>query len=319
MNREKEDDLSVSALTHTIIYRLFTQYVLRGLTLCLGQPLYFFLAVDDINNITKESESLRMRKQTVKEIEQLLATITDEQDPRFLQICEDERKSVQKLVVRWHKQKKFKAAQKALFEQMSRYERELYEQNVQYIAGVDEVGRGPIAGPVVAAAVILPKNAYLLGLNDSKKLSEAKREELYEQIMNCAVSIGVGIVSAAEIDQLNIYQATKKAMLQAVQQLTPQPDYLLIDAMELPVSIPQLSMIKGDANSISIAASSIIAKVTRDRFMKELGNQYPEYGFEKHMGYGTKEHLEAIQKYGIISEHRKSFAPVREAMQIQKE
>jgi ribonuclease HII len=260
-----------------------------------------------------------MRKQTVKEIEQILATITDEQDPRFRQICADERKSVQKLVVRWYKQKELEEAQKALFEQMSRYERELYQQNVQYIAGVDEVGRGPIAGPVVAAAVILPKNAYLPGLNDSKKLSESKREELYKQIINCAVSIGIGMVSAEEIDRLNIYQATKKAMVQAVEQLTPQPDYLLIDAMELPVFLLQLSIIKGDANSISIAASSIIAKVTRDRFMKELGNQYPEYGFEKHMGYGTKEHLEAIQKYGIISEHRKSFAPVREAMQIQKE
>ncbi|RAK23352.1 RNase HII [Anoxybacillus vitaminiphilus] len=285
----------------------------------LGQPLYFFAMVDDINNIREESESLKMGKQTVKEIEQILAAITDEQDPRFQHICADERKSVQKLVVRWHKQKELEAAQKARFEQMSRYERELYEQNVQYIAGVDEVGRGPIAGPVVAAAVILPKHVYLPGLNDSKKLSESKREELYTQIMNCAVSIGIGVVSAAEIDQLNIYQATKKAMVQAVQQLTPQPDYLLIDAMELPVSFPQLSIVKGDANSISIAASSIIAKVTRDRFMKELGNQYPEYGFEKHMGYGTKEHLEAIQKYGIISEHRKSFAPVREAMQIQKE
>ncbi|WP_044893786.1 ribonuclease HII [Bacillus alveayuensis] len=259
-----------------------------------------------------------MRKQTVKEIEKLLTTIADEQDPRFQQICADERKSVQRLIERWYKQKELNAAQKALFAQMSRYEQELYKQNVRYIAGVDEVGRGPIAGPVVAAAVILPKDAYLPGLNDSKKLSEAKREELYEQIMNCAVSIGIGIVSAEEIDQLNIYEATKKAMVQAIQQLMPKPDFLLIDAMELPVRIPQRSIIKGDANSISIAASSIIAKVTRDRMMKELGEKYPEYGFEKHMGYGTKHHLEAIRQYGVITEHRKSFSPIREALEAQK-
>jgi ribonuclease HII len=259
-----------------------------------------------------------MSKQTVKEIEQLLETIVDEQDPRFQIICSDERKSVQKLIARWYRQRELKGQQKSLFEQMSRYERELYTQNVRYIAGVDEVGRGPIAGPVVAAAVILPKDAYLPGLNDSKRLSEAKREELYTQIMHCAVSIGIGIVSAEEIDQLNIYQATKKAMVQAIQQLIPKPDFLLIDAMELPVLIPQRSIIKGDANSVSIAASSIIAKVTRDRMMKELGKKYPQYGFEKHMGYGTAGHLEAIRKYGIISEHRKSFAPVREAAQAQK-
>jgi ribonuclease HII len=259
-----------------------------------------------------------MKKQTVKEIEQLLQTIVDEHNAYFQQILLDDRKSVKKLIARWYKQKELREKERALFKQMSRYEQELYTQNIQYIAGVDEVGRGPLAGPVVAASVILPRDAYIPGLNDSKKLSESKREELYEQIISCAVSIGIGIVSAEETDQLNIYQATKKAMMEAVKQLNPQPDYLFIDAMELPLSIPQRSIVKGDANSISIAASSIIAKVTRDRMMKELGKQYPEYGFEKHMGYGTEYHLEAIRRYGVTAEHRKSFSPVRQAIEAQK-
>jgi len=251
-----------------------------------------------------------MKKLTVKEVEQLLYSVADEHNACFQQLLHDERKSVQKLIARWYKQKQLKEKEKTLFVQMSRYEQELYEQQVQFIAGVDEAGRGPLAGPVVAAAVILPKDAYIAGLNDSKKLSFQKREELYEQIQEVAVSVGTGIVSAEEIDQLNIYEATKKAMTIAVEQLNPQPEYLLIDAMELPLSVPQQSIIKGDAKSISIAASSIIAKVTRDRLMKKISEQYPEYGFEKHMGYGTEQHLEAIRRYGVTKEHRKSFSPV---------
>lgn len=253
-------------------------------------------------------------KRTVKEIEQMLQTI-DEQHPLFREIAHDERKSVQKLIARWYKQKEIAEKERQQWEQMSRHEQQLYDQGVSYIAGVDEVGRGPLAGPVVAAAVILPPNVYLPGLNDSKKLSEAKREALFEQIQAVAISIGIGIVSAKEIDKLNIYQATKKAMVQAVEQLFPKPSYLLIDAMELPIDIPQQSLIKGDANSISIAASSIVAKVTRDRMMKQLGAKYPQYGFEKHMGYGTEYHLQAIRTYGITEQHRRSFAPVREALQ----
>lgn len=253
-------------------------------------------------------------KRTVKEIEQLLLTL-DEQHPLFQEIACDERKSVQTLLARWYKQKERAQKERQQWKQMSRYEQSLYAKGVSCIAGIDEAGRGPLAGPVVAAAVILPKDAYVPGLNDSKKLSEAKREALFEQIQAVAISIGIGIVSAKEIDELNIYQATKKAMVQAVEQLFPKPSYLLIDAMELPIDIPQQSLIKGDANSISIAASSIVAKVTRDRMMKQLGTKYPQYGFEKHMGYGTEYHLQAIRTYGITEQHRRSFAPVREALQ----
>ncbi len=179
-----------------------------------------------------------------------------------------------------------------------------------------KISRGPLAGPVVCAAVILGENFFLPGLNDSKALSEKKREQLYEYIMDHALSVGIGSASATEIDELNIYQATKLAMTRAVKQLEISPEYLLIDAMELPLSIPQTSIIKGDAKSISIAASSIIAKVTRDRYMKELGEKYPQYGFESHMGYGTSQHIQAIEKYGVIEEHRRSFAPVKDLFQL---
>ncbi|MGX1900325.1 ribonuclease HII [Thermolongibacillus altinsuensis] len=251
-------------------------------------------------------------KRTVEEVKHLLQIIDDENDERFQEIMKDERKSVQQLVQRWYKQKEKEKREQQRFSEMLRHEKSLYAQGIRYIAGVDEVGRGPLAGPVVAAAVILPSDVYLPGLNDSKKLSESKREELFEQIQDVALAIGVGVVSAKEIDEINIYEATKKAMMKAVNELTIQPDHLLIDAMQLPLLIPQTSIIKGDANSVSIAASSIIAKVTRDRMMKKIGEQYPNYGFEKHMGYGTKEHLQAIETYGVTPEHRKSFAPVRE-------
>ncbi|GGJ55819.1 ribonuclease HII [Anoxybacillus voinovskiensis] len=250
-------------------------------------------------------------KRTVKEIEQLLLTL-DETHPLFQEIACDERKSVQKLLARWRKQKENAEKERVQWEQMSQYEQSLYTKGITSIAGIDEAGRGPLAGPVVAAAVILPQDAYLPGLNDSKKLSEAKRETLFTQIQATAISIGVGIVSAKEIDELNIYQAAKKAMVQAVEQLTPKPEYLLIDAMELPLAIPQQSLIKGDANSVSIAAASVVAKVTRDTIMKQLGAQYPQYGFEKHMGYGTEYHLQAIRTYGVTEHHRRSFSPVRE-------
>lgn len=250
-------------------------------------------------------------KRTVKEIEQLLLTL-DETHPLLQEIACDERKSVQTLLARWHKQKERAKKEQEKWQQMSQYEQSLYTKGITLIAGIDEAGRGPLAGPVVAAAVILPQDAYLPGINDSKKLSEAKRETLFHQIQATAISIGVGIVSAKEIDELNIYQAAKKAMLQAVEQLVPKPEYLLIDAMELPLAIPQQSLIKGDANSVSIAAASVVAKVTRDAIMKQLGEQYPQYGFEKHMGYGTEYHLQAIRTYGVTEHHRRSFSPVKE-------
>ncbi|EMT46919.1 ribonuclease HII [Anoxybacillus flavithermus AK1] len=250
----------------------------------------------------------------MQEIKQRLQTIHDETDEWFQQLLHDERKGVQRLVQQWYKQKEMEKRERERFLHMLQYERSLYERGVRYIAGVDEVGRGPLAGPVVAAAVILPQDVFLPHLDDSKKLSETKREQLFSVIQQTALAIGIGVVCAREIDELNIYEATKKAMIEAVQSLSVVPEHILIDAMHIPLSIPQTSIIRGDAHSASIAASSIIAKVTRDRMMKQLGEKYPQYGFERHMGYGTKEHLQAIEQYGVIEEHRRSFAPIRERL-----
>lgn len=195
---------------------------------------------------------------------------------------------------------------------MKEFETELYNNGINYIAGIDEVGRGPLVGPVVTAAVILPKDFYDERINDSKKLTEKKRELLYDVIMENAISVGIGISSEDVIDEINILNATKKAMIEAVNNLNVRPEYLLIDAVKLDIDIPQTSIIKGDAKSESIAAASIIAKVTRDRMMVELGKLHPEYDFKHNKGYGTKKHIEAIRKYGIIKEHRKTFAPCDE-------
>lgn len=192
---------------------------------------------------------------------------------------------------------------------MKEFENELYESGIKYIAGIDEVGRGPLVGPVVTAAVILPRDFYDERINDSKKLTEKKRELLYDVIMENAVSVGIGISSEDMIDEINILEATKKAMIEAVNNLSVKPEYLLIDAVKLNIDIPQISIIKGDAKSESIAAASIVAKVTRDRMMIELDKIHPEYDFKHNKGYGTKKHIEAIEKYGIIKEHRKTFAP----------
>ncbi len=195
---------------------------------------------------------------------------------------------------------------------MKEFETELYNNGINYIAGIDEVGRGPLVGPVVAAAVILPKDFYDERINDSKKLTEKKRELLYDVIMENAISVGIGISSEDVIDEINILNATKKAMIEAVNNLSIRPEHLLIDAVKLDIDIPQTSIIKGDAKSESIAAASIIAKVTRDRMMVELDKLHPEYDFKHNKGYGTKKHIEAIRKYGIIKEHRKTFAPCDE-------
>lgn len=176
------------------------------------------------------------------------------------------------------------------------------------ICGIDEAGRGPLAGPVVAGAVILPKEARIMYINDSKKLSEKRREELFDVIMEAAVGVGVGIVDAARIDEINILQATYEAMRQAVNKLEPQPDILLNDAVTIPeLTMKQVPIIKGDAKSISIACASVIAKVTRDRMMYEYDSLYPEYGFAKHKGYGTAQHIAAIKEFGASPIHRLTF------------
>lgn len=194
------------------------------------------------------------------------------------------------------------------YEGMYIYEKEAYTKGYSHVAGVDEAGRGPLAGPVVAGAVILPENAFIPGLNDSKKLSPTQRDKLFEKILETAVSFGVGIIDEKCIDEINILNATKRAMEAAIASLAPKPDILLLDAVELDaVKIEQVPIIKGDSLSVSIAAASIIAKVTRDRLICEMDSLYPQYGFSKHKGYGTKEHIEAIKKFGICPIHRMSF------------
>ena len=193
------------------------------------------------------------------------------------------------------------------------YEKELWKNGINLIAGMDEVGRGPLIGPVVTACVILPKDFVLEGLTDSKKLSEKKREEFYDYIMEHSISVGIGMMDEKVIDEVNIYEATKLAMYQAVEKSKVKPEHVLIDAMKLDkLEMPSTSIIKGDAKSISIAAASVIAKVTRDRMMIELDKKYPMYGFKSHKGYPTKKHIEAIKEYGLIDGYRKTFKPISE-------
>lgn len=192
------------------------------------------------------------------------------------------------------------------------YEEQLEDLGIKYIAGVDEVGRGPLAGPVVVAAVILPLNLRIKGINDSKKLSLKKRNELYKIILNEALAVNVSFIDERVIDEINIYEATKKGMLEAISGLKIKPEHVLIDAMPLrELDIAHTSIIHGDALSASIGAASIIAKVTRDEYMDKMDIKYPNYGFKHHKGYCTKEHLEALEKYGPCEIHRKSFAPVK--------
>ena len=204
------------------------------------------------------------------------------------------------------KQEKLEA-EIARLEGMKEYERKYAGKG--FICGVDEAGRGPLAGPVVAAAVILPEDETFIYLNDSKKVTEKRREVLYEQIVSKAVSYGIGIVSHDIIDEINILQATYRAMRSAVENMDIRPDVCLVDAVTIPDlgDIEQVPIIKGDAKSVSIAAASVLAKVTRDRIMVELGAKYPQYGFEKHKGYGTKAHMEAIKEFGPCPEHRRTF------------
>lgn len=199
------------------------------------------------------------------------------------------------------------------------FERELYDKGITLIAGVDEAGRGPLCGPVVAAACILPKNYELDGLNDSKKLTEKKRDRFYEILIKEAVAYGVGIASPKKIDEINIYTATKEAMREAISNLQVKPEHVLIDAMPLELDVPTTSIIKGDAKSLSIAAASVIAKVTRDRMMYELDKQYPEYGYASHKGYPTKKHIEAVRKYGVLDFYRFTFAPISDIVKEDSE
>ena len=219
----------------------------------------------------------------------------------------DTRDGVRKLIAAAQKKMDAFEKEKVRIYKMEEFERQNEEKG--YICGIDEVGRGPLAGPVMAGAVILPPNCDILYLNDSKQLSEKKREELYDIIMEKAIAVGIGAATPARIDEINILQADYEAMAQAVGKLTVKPDVLLIDAVHIPQleAYEQISIIKGDAKSVSIAAASIVAKVTRDRLMKELDAQYPAYGFAQNKGYGSAEHIAALKKYGPCPLHRRSF------------
>jgi ribonuclease HII len=247
--------------------------------------------------------------ESISEIKKKLSEESVQNLPSVLeQYREDTRVGVVKLVESF--EKKYDAyieELKRLYE-ISQYENSCYDCGMQYVAGIDEVGRGPLAGPVVTAAVILPKGCLIPGINDSKKLSPKKRAELYDVIMEQAVAVSIGMEDNEVIDSINILQATYSAMRSAVNGLSVKPDMLLVDAVTIPcVDIPQTPIIKGDAKSISIGAASIIAKVTRDRMMQELSKEYPYYDFESNMGYGTSKHIEGIKKHGLCKIHRRSF------------
>ena len=256
---------------------------------------------------TAEMEVSEMEERKIGQIKEELKAATEAMLPSFIMAYEsDERSGVIKLVEQAKKRlQKLEEERKRIWK-LQEYERK-YGQYT-YICGIDEVGRGPLAGPVAAGAVILPKDCDILYINDSKKLSAAKREALYDEIMEKAVAVGVGLVGPQRIDEINILQATYEAMREAIRNLGVAPDILLNDAVTIPeVSIPQVPIIKGDAKSISIGAASIIAKVTRDRLMAEYDELMPEYGFASNKGYGSAEHIAAIKKYGASPIHRMTF------------
>lgn len=245
--------------------------------------------------------------ETMKDIKARFASAKEgEYNALFRHYENDERSGVQKLIQQYHKKLQALEDERVRTESMKKYEHE-YE-HLGYLCGIDEVGRGPLAGPVVACAVILPKDCDILWLNDSKKLTAKKREELYDVILEGAVSVGIGMASPERIDEINILQATYEAMRQAIAQLNPQPQVLLNDAVRIPgVALQQVPIIKGDAKSLSIAAASVLAKVTRDRLMREYDALMPEYGFASNKGYGSAAHIEALQQYGPTPIHRRSF------------
>ena len=248
---------------------------------------------------------------TIKEVKERLAMIDELDHPLFEELILDGRAGVQAAISKRKRELQKQVDEDLRLEKMLAYEKELYTQGIQLIAGVDEVGRGPLAGPVVAAAVILPENCKIPGLNDSKKIPKSKHKEIYEAVLQNAIAIGIGVKDNQVIDQVNIYEATKLAMMEAIGQLEPQPQHLLIDAMKLDLPISQTSIIKGDANSLSIAAASIVAKVTRDQMMEEFDREYPGYDFAQNAGYGTAKHLAGLEQLGVTPIHRRSFEPVK--------
>lgn len=247
---------------------------------------------------------------TIKEITAALK-IAEEWQEWMAKIATDERAGVQKAWHSWNKRQEKK--RQLLEEHQAKIDfDQCYGGENAFIAGVDEAGRGPLAGPVVTAAVILPKNCEaLVGLNDSKQLTKEKRNVFAALVKEHAISYFIHFQSAQTIDELNIYEATKQSMKTSVESLSIKPDYVLVDAMTLPITMPQDSIIKGDAKSLAIAAASILAKTARDEYMEQLDKEFPMYGFAQHAGYGTKQHLEALETFGPTIHHRKSFEPIK--------
>ena len=248
---------------------------------------------------------------TIKGIKERLASIQRLDDPLLTELEQDSRSGVIQAIAKRKKEIQKRLDEDERLEGMLAYEKECYARGIELIAGVDEVGRGPLAGPVVAAAVILPKACKIPGLNDSKKIPKSKHKEIYEAVLQNAIAIGIGVKDNQVIDQVNIYEATKLAMREAIGQLEPQPQHLLIDAVRLDLPISQTSIIKGDANSLSIAAASIVAKVTRDQMMEEFDCEYPGYDFTQNAGYGTANHLAGLDQLGVTPIHRRSFEPIK--------
>lgn len=249
-----------------------------------------------------------MKKPTLKELKAKADAMEPQEAYQWLSALSQEYgESLVKLADKYHKKVEALRKENQRLMDMSAMEFAAYEKGFQLVGGIDEAGRGPLAGPVVAACVILPPGLLLHKLNDSKKLSETQREELFDQIKDKALAYGIGIVPHDVIDDINIYQATKRAMALAIENMRIRPDYLIIDAVKLDINIPQMAVPKADQNSVSVAAASILAKVTRDRMMDELDREYPGYGFARHKGYGTAEHMAAIREKGLCPIHRRSF------------
>ncbi|SJZ63668.1 ribonuclease HII [Selenihalanaerobacter shriftii] len=256
-----------------------------------------------------EELSIKEIKSELKEME--LEAVSEE---LIMELESDSRKGVQKLAKQYRRKKQRASEERIRFHKMQEIENSCYAKGYKLIGGIDEAGRGPLAGPVAASVVILPKKIYIPGLNDSKQLSESKREELFDIIKEEAIDYGVGIIDSNRIDEINILNANYEAMKQAIAKLEKTPDYLLVDGEEIPnLDIDQKKIIDGDARSISIAAASILAKVTRDRMLVEYDQEYPEYGFAGHKGYGTAEHIAALNEHGPCKIHRYTFSKVREA------
>lgn len=248
-------------------------------------------------------------KLTISKIKTILK---QKPSPEFIKkLTNDQRKGAQAQLKSYLRRLDKIEKRKVLFEERFSFEKKYWNEGFSYVAGIDEAGRGPLAGPVVAAAVILPHNFDLLEVNDSKQLSAAKREYLYGKILEKALAVGVGFADNKLIDEINIYQATRSAMKEAVAALTIRPQQLIIDAMQIETEIPQLKLIKADARSVSVAAASIIAKVSRDHLMSYYDTLYPAYDFKDNKGYGTAKHLGALAAYGVTPIHRKTFEPIK--------